>query len=77
MVTASLAGLFAVLIFIFDLGEHAAVVATSAWPGTLCKHRGYSLWGLDRPRCPECGTPFDPEKLNAASQAEALEQPGS
>jgi hypothetical protein len=24
-----------------------------------CEHCGYMLRGLDRPRCPECGTPFD------------------
>ena len=24
-----------------------------------CKKCGYSLFGLDRERCPECGTPFD------------------
>lgn len=25
-----------------------------------CRKCGYSLYGLPQPRCPECGTPFDP-----------------
>jgi len=25
-----------------------------------CQKCGYPLWGLPEPRCPECGTPFDP-----------------
>jgi len=28
-----------------------------------CSECGYSLKGLDTPRCPECGTPFDPDSL--------------
>lgn len=27
---------------------------------TLCRACGYSLIGLPEPRCPECGSPFDP-----------------
>jgi len=30
---------------------------------TRCMKCGYNLYGLTEPRCPECGTPFDP-KLN-------------
>ena len=30
-----------------------------------CKHCGYLLQGLPEPRCPECGTPFDPAVLRA------------
>ncbi len=26
-----------------------------------CINCGYCLGGLPKPRCPECGTPFDPE----------------
>ena len=26
-----------------------------------CARCGYDLQGLTEPRCPECGTPFDPE----------------
>ena len=29
----------------------------------ICKQCGYWLIGLTEPRCPECGTPFDPELL--------------
>lgn len=29
-----------------------------------CHECGYSLHGLAEPRCPECGTPFDPRLLN-------------
>lgn len=28
-----------------------------------CQECGYILRGLIRPRCPECGTPFDPRRL--------------
>jgi hypothetical protein len=30
----------------------------------LCVRCGYSLRGLPEPRCPECGTPFDPKLRN-------------
>jgi hypothetical protein len=29
----------------------------------VCVRCGYSLFGLHEPRCPECGTPFDPKLL--------------
>ncbi len=29
----------------------------------LCRHCGYSLFGLPEPRCPECGTVFDMEEV--------------
>jgi len=29
-----------------------------------CQKCGYLLLGLVEPRCPECGTPFDPERVN-------------
>jgi len=38
----------------------------------MCSHCGYSLWGLTEPRCPECGTPFDPSLLT--SQASDVRQ---
>jgi hypothetical protein len=28
-----------------------------------CVRCGYSLYGLDEPRCPECGTAFDPRLM--------------
>ena len=28
----------------------------------VCLHCGYSLTGLSEPRCPECGTSFDPHE---------------
>lgn len=30
-----------------------------------CTTCGYSLRGLPEPRCPECGTPFDPDPINS------------
>lgn len=30
----------------------------------VCKKCGYNLRGLRDPRCPECGTPFDPNLLD-------------
>jgi hypothetical protein len=32
-----------------------------------CVHCGYLLYGLRDPRCPECGTPFDPSLLRASA----------
>lgn len=32
----------------------------------FCQRCGYNLTGLRDPRYPECGTPFDPARLNAA-----------
>jgi hypothetical protein len=43
-------------------------------PG-LCRMCGYPLHGLAGPRCPECGTPFDPELL--AGQAPSQEGPAA
>ena len=31
-------------------------------PG-MCRRCEYDLRGLSEPRCPECGTPFDPSKI--------------
>lgn len=28
-----------------------------------CQTCGYSLFGLGQPRCPECGTPFNPDEI--------------
>ena len=35
-----------------------------------CETCGYLLYGLVEPRCPECGTPFDRERLLAAPPRE-------
>lgn len=32
-----------------------------------CEKCGYLLFGLPTPRCPECGTPFDPTRLTGQS----------
>jgi len=37
-----------------------------------CMACGYNLHGLPEPRCPECGTPFNPEDLEAG----VAEEPG-
>jgi hypothetical protein len=41
-----------------------------------CKECGYFLIGLTTPRCPECGTPFDPAKLVQLAQTREAPQPG-
>ena len=33
-------------------------------PRTRCAKCGYLLCGLPEPRCPECGTPFEPDKTD-------------
>ena len=35
-------------------------------PMGFCTECGYNLSGLPEPRCPECGTPFNPEAHNIA-----------
>lgn len=36
-----------------------------SYPAGQCQRCGYHLRGLTEPRCPECGTPFDPTLLTA------------
>jgi len=51
-----------------NLGLHAALLGRAVFRyrryGHLraghCVRCGYNLKGLPEPRCPECGTPFDP-----------------
>lgn len=45
----------------FDLGSEPNAV--------LCEFCGYDLRGLDRCRCPECGTDFDLDELRARQAA--------
>lgn len=52
-----------------------AILPITAWvaqtipppsvPFGTCERCGYLLWGLDEPRCPECGTAFDAAMLPA------------
>ena len=46
--------------------------AESKW-GPRCSTCNYYLRGLDQPRCPECGTPFDPAIMIEASNGETTE----
>jgi hypothetical protein len=45
------------------------VIRTARWHDRrmwgCCLECGYNLTGLSEPRCPECGTPFDPAKLTS------------
>ncbi len=43
----------------------------------LCANCGYDLVGLTDPRCPECGTPFDPRllQLTPPSAVESTNDP--
>lgn len=37
-----------------------------------CTECGYDLRGLPEPRCPECGTPFDPDDVDAEDEEPPL-----
>ena len=37
--------------------------ASSSAEDARCGTCGYLLYGLPEPRCPECGTPFDPQRI--------------
>ena len=39
-----------------------------------CVQCGYLLYGLHEPRCPECGTPFDPTLLQETPPPDRTEQ---
>jgi hypothetical protein len=52
-----LAGYFASFFFIFYLFEDIILIERRAF---CCRKCGYELEGLTVPRCPECGTGFDP-----------------
>ncbi len=43
------------------------VIPLPAQPG-YCEHCRYNLTGLSEPRCPECGTSFDPALLKKSQQ---------
>lgn len=45
------------IVSILYLFEHAVLIERRAF---TCRRCGYDLQGLPEPRCPECGTPFDP-----------------
>jgi hypothetical protein len=53
-------GLLSLLLGVF-------VVPRRIRPGH-CPACGYELRGLTEPRCPECGTPFDPKLLEETTQ---------
>lgn len=42
-------------------------------PPWVCKSCGYPLLGLREPKCPECGEPFDPDRVPDVSQQAAID----
>lgn len=54
--------LFGIVGFICSLFKKTAIRG-------LCKRCGYKLKGLTEPRCPECGTAFDPEDRDVVSSS--------
>jgi hypothetical protein len=41
----------------------ASLISLTKAPSGCCAKCGYDLRGLPEPRCPECGTPFDPKAV--------------
>jgi len=72
----------AVSLMVLALG--AIVYSYHRWPphppaprpprGGRCGECGYLLAGLPEPRCPECGTRFDPRDPNARAHGDATSQ---
>ena len=50
---------------VFTAVTHGIVLVSRRGKGNEehCEKCGYSLYGLRTPRCPECGTPFDPSRI--------------
>ena len=55
--------LLAVIALLMIRKAKRIIAAESAKSGPKCEKCGYLLIGLEIPRCPECGTPFDPVLL--------------
>jgi hypothetical protein len=62
----------AILLTFAATAVQAALAVIALQDDRRCEQCGYFLIGLTLPRCPECGTPFDPAKL--AQMAAGLEQ---
>lgn len=59
---------FAIMGFLYTAGTLPLVFrstrrARATYDPWKCARCGYLLYGLTEPRCPECGTPFDPSLL--------------
>ncbi len=70
----SRAGLFALMCFLFALASAIASLAVRPWAPaprdhSVCSKCDYALVGLTETRCPECGTPFDPDEIEASTSA--------
>jgi len=66
-VLEALLSLIVILMAILELGSRQV-------PRRLCAKCGYLLAGLREPRCPECGTPFDPSLLQARPSLEGADR---
>ncbi len=64
MITAAATAILTVFIVTTgSLSVQAALAVIALQDDRRCQHCGYFLIGLTLPRCPECGTEFDPAKL--------------
>jgi len=69
MVTILTALITSVLVVMGATSVQAALAVIALQDDRRCEKCGYFLIGLTVPRCPECGTPFDPAKLEKLSVA--------
>ena len=69
MVTILTALITSILVVMGATAVQAALAVIALQDDRRCEKCGYFLIGLTTPRCPECGTPFDPAKLEKLSVA--------
>ena len=57
-----------VIVFLLSCKVISMLLPNIVYDPPFCKICGYYLCGLPKPRCPECGTPFDPSEIESLSK---------